>query len=387
MDTVIHKDSILKALQNAFPEKTGLISITNFKLENLLSTPEVNTCSDVVPVSVDYSYDGKSFKKRIIFKIPFTHPRYDFIRPIGHYDKELDMYENILPRFNQLLGSRLSPEHYLSGERQVLVLEDLTDSGYQKIQGQCNFEQAALVFKILARFHAASYKLHQEDPTSLGTASTETLFRSDVFQQMSAKQFSLFEGLVRRLSVDQATLVKLMFWKERLMSSNPFLAPGETYSLQVLNHGDSKLSNMLFQFDEDKPISVKLIDFQNCRWSSPLYDFFHFGNQSIDSSVWEKQSVSLRDAYLEELNFWLTKLGCDRQYTIEDCNHDEKLLKPFRIVELLWQLYIAAKPLLNFSTFENQNYDDEVIEKLWQDNAFKMKCFSAVNQCKKNGLL
>lgn len=387
MHSVIHQSSILKSLQNATPEKTSNISITNFKLENLFSSPEVNACTDVVPVYVEYLCDGKSLKKRIIFKIPFTHPRYDFIRQIGHYDKEVDMYENILPRLNQLLGSRLSPEHFLSGDRQVLVMEDLTDSGYQTVQDQYNFEHSALVFKILAQFHAASYKLHQLDPASLGIASTETIYRTDVLQKMSAKQFSLVEGLFRYLNVGQATLEKLLFWKDRLMSSNPFLAPGETYSMHVLNHGDPKWSNILFKFDENKPISVKLIDFQNCRWSSPLYDVMYLSTHSIASSVWEKKFNNLRDAYLEELNLWLMKLGCGRQYEIEDYVHDEKLLKPFRITHLLWQLYIAAKPLLNYSTFENQDYDDKVIEKLCQDNTYKENCLNIVNQYKKNGLL
>lgn len=135
---------------------------------------------------------------------------------------------------------------------------------------------------------------------------------------MATKQFSLVEGLFRHLNINQAALEKLLFWKERLMSSNPFLAPGESYNMQVLNHGDPKWSNILFKFDEDQPISVKFIDFQNCRWSSPLCDVLYLSTHSIASSVKENQFYSLRDIYLEELNLWLTKLGCGRRYEIKE---------------------------------------------------------------------
>lgn len=141
---------------------------------------------------------------------------------------------------------------------------------------------------------------------------------------MATKQFVLVEGLFRHLHVGQASLEKLQLWKERLMSETPFLAAGESYSMQVLNHGDLKWGNI-----------AKLIDFQNRRWSSALNDILYLGTHSIASSVWETQFNELRDAYLEELNLWLTKLGCGRRYEVEDYIHDEELLKPFRINLLL----------------------------------------------------
>lgn len=70
----------------------------------------------------------------------------------------------------------VSPELFLSANNQVLGLEDLTESGYQPVRGEYNFEHTVLLFKTLAHFHAASYKLQQLDPASLKIASTETIF-------------------------------------------------------------------------------------------------------------------------------------------------------------------------------------------------------------------
>lgn len=78
--------------------------------------------------------------------------------------------------------------------------------------------------------------------------------------------------------------------------------------LQVLNHGDVWVNNMMFQFD---PKDVLLIDFQLCFWGSPVYDLLLFIMLSVHDDFKVDHFDDLIEFYQQRIGESLTLLGYD----------------------------------------------------------------------------
>lgn len=87
-------------------------------------------------------------------------------------DKEMEMYETILPRIQALLSKANYHEkicantYFVSKKHHAMVLEDLAVSGYRMDRNKAGFDMihAKMVLSNLARFHAAGAVLQENQP-------------------------------------------------------------------------------------------------------------------------------------------------------------------------------------------------------------------------------
>lgn len=135
-----------------------------------------NFLSDIIRLNITYSNDKNRSENvqhiSIIAKIASNDPNVlDNVSGINIYDKELEIYEQILPKVNQLLDKYNECEKifaktfYVSHDHKAIVFEDLSVSGYaiNKTRTGYNMEHTKMILIKLAKFHAANAVMEEEN--------------------------------------------------------------------------------------------------------------------------------------------------------------------------------------------------------------------------------
>ena len=84
--------------------------------------------------------------------------------------------------------------------------------------------------------------------------------------------------------------------------------------LQALVHGDCWVNNVMFRYPDGNlcdPISLGMIDFQQCRWGCPALDVHHFLFVSSNMDVMMNHLESLVDDYINTVHEVIIKLKLD----------------------------------------------------------------------------
>lgn len=87
-------------------------------------------------------------------------------------EKEIEMYQKILPRMSQLLREAnferkiFADTYFVSHVNQAICFEDLSVGGYQMVTDKKGFdmEQSKMVLTKLAKFHAAAAVMQEQQP-------------------------------------------------------------------------------------------------------------------------------------------------------------------------------------------------------------------------------
>lgn len=95
------------------------------------------------------------------------------ISALNIYEKEMEMYDKILPRMKILLNKcnykkKIFANTYLvSKTNQAIIFEDLSVKGYRMISNKEGFDivHAKLILSKLAKFHASAAVLHEIQPS------------------------------------------------------------------------------------------------------------------------------------------------------------------------------------------------------------------------------
>ncbi|RZF45689.1 hypothetical protein LSTR_LSTR014452, partial [Laodelphax striatellus] len=266
-------------------------------------------------------------------KIPKTGGMSEYILKLGVIKQEQDMFRLVIPRL-VAISSDAGENHFTcdsywpSPAFNVVVLEDLSARGFVMANRQAllNYEEAVLVLKTVARFHAASYKLHLEDPT-LVESFKEVLLNDQTMQerplyvnntfQVAADEFQT-RAETRRYA-DKFTKYIDRSWSVIADLMKP--KKDDADSFNVLNHGDLWCTNILFKYDNNSenqhPTDVRLIDLQIPRYNSPALDLTYFLYGSVKSEVLQSSYKELLSIYHEELNRALLKCKVDRQLSMQ----------------------------------------------------------------------
>lgn len=87
-------------------------------------------------------------------------------------EKEMEMYQTILPCIHQLLQNSnynqkiFADTYFVNHANQAMCFEDLTTSGYRMMVQRRGFDMvhAKMILSKLAKFHAAAAVLHERQP-------------------------------------------------------------------------------------------------------------------------------------------------------------------------------------------------------------------------------
>lgn len=256
------------------------ISITTYDCKPFMVKCGSSLTSDIFSVSVEYECDGHSLTEFFVCKVPYLRQFYATVKEVGYYDKEMYMYETVIPKLMDISPLSVVPRYYFTAQSDVLVLEDLSKRGYFLAdQVLWNFEQSVLLLEELARFHAASVKLHQENPAMVEAASRVTLFREGLIARALKCVYPRLLAYLQVENVSCLVLQNFANYEEKINEDGIWMICNRVCDFNALIHCNLKANNVLLKNNGEKPVSVKILDYQTCVWHSPALDLL--GNRGL----------------------------------------------------------------------------------------------------------
>uniref|UniRef100_A0A182Q3X6 CHK kinase-like domain-containing protein n=1 Tax=Anopheles farauti TaxID=69004 RepID=A0A182Q3X6_9DIPT len=245
----------------------------------------------------------------------------EMIMSLNVFPKEMEMYTEILPAFEQLYREQgaevtFGPRclKHCSDPTDVIVMEDLKDRQFEMAHRQTglDMEHCQSLLRRLAQFHAAS-AVYYERKGPYGAKFLEGMF-SEKNRAMFEKFQSQHDGFMYQTMSEWPNNGKLYaeLMKHRGMDMFDAILsvtkPDPT-KFNVLNHGDMWCNNMMFQYDDSNKIKeITLIDFQLCMWCSPVIDLHYFIFSSVRADLRLRELDHLICYYYRHLTENLTLL-------------------------------------------------------------------------------
>ncbi|GAB0088258.1 uncharacterized protein DMENIID0001_026520 [Sergentomyia squamirostris] len=254
-------------------------------------------CSSIHRVEVQY-LDNKSdvITTRFIVKVLPLGAKGDFLNKYGIFEREVYIYEKILPRMIELLtqikdnNTKLAPNFVTKlSEPTSIVLEDLSFSGFKVPNRKVglNTEQTLSVLGKMARFHATSIKINEMNPELM-----EKLKKTSIHEYLNS--FSIFFAVgiaslgevASNWSGFKEIAIKLKNLKSTIIENTLHEYTKSSDGIKVLNHNDLWTNNLMLKYDSNgKIIDSTIIDYQFVYWGSPGIDLNFFMYTSVDNTL------------------------------------------------------------------------------------------------------
>ncbi|EDV43732.2 uncharacterized protein Dana_GF16372 [Drosophila ananassae] len=256
-------------------------------------------------IYVDFELaDGGLQKKSFILKqgVPPDAPQADLFAEYDVYNRELEMYDVVLPKMSAILREANFNEKLMADaivvdrKRTIMILEDLAPLHYTNADRvkQLDIVHTKLVLDMLAKFHAAAIILDQREPQLL-----RRNYNSHFFSREKKGYEEVFVGLFKafiRYVKNQPILwdrygKKLEHTISHLMEYAAKSVDVTEKDFQTLIHGDCWTTNVMYQYDDEgNPTTVLPIDFQFSSWTHPTVDLHYFFSTSLKTDVKERES-------------------------------------------------------------------------------------------------
>lgn len=298
------------------------------------------------------------------------------------FKKEALMYTTIIPSL-----ITMHPDHPLTmfsrsyhTSNDLLVLDDLASHGYRIGDHKVGLDAAhcKLVFAELGRFHAATYVLKNSDSTDISSALNEacrelqfTKERSSIYDEHFAQLARNTVDIIRK-SQETSRYAKRIedILKNTYQHLLTFLKPKEPFS--TLTHGELWTNNIMFNYSNDEPVSVKFLDFQTCRYGSPALDINYFLYTSTTAWVRERHMDEFMRTYHRSLVGTLRQSGLKSTMDLTELRREVNSMAMYG--------FLAAH--LNL---RNTFYDPDVSGDA--DNLFSKRITEIVTDLGEQGLL
>ncbi|XP_037714887.1 uncharacterized protein LOC119558551 [Drosophila subpulchrella] len=282
-----------------------------------------NYMSLMTRIHVDYQQsDGLVQKRSYIVKQALSEnvPQAKVFVEYDVYNREMDMYEFVLPKMKELLqeaglkGKIAADAVAVDREYSTMILEDLSQYNYVNADRvkQLDLAHTKLTLEMLAKFHAASIILIQRHPKLLSKC-----FNTHFFSRDKEGYTEVYQGVFRAFLrfIDEQPDLKRSYGDKLEKLHNFIMEYGARVfevneeELQTLIHGDCWTTNIMFQYDNaGNPRKAVAIDFQFSNCTSPAIDLHHFFTVSLREEFQDMES-ELVDKYYSDLKANLEKLS------------------------------------------------------------------------------
>lgn len=288
------------------------------------------------------------------------------------HEKEMDVYEVVIPKITEMLRSigdhsKLFPSTLaVDREHDAIVFEDLNQGGFvmeNRVTG-LSLEHTEKVLEGLAKLHACSVKLNEEDPTILDR------YNMGIMTRRTDALYPMFQSSFDALTEEMKTWdSKWKYYCDKLEKLQPdFIKYGlratdheHEDDLRVLSHGDPWTNNMMFRNDtEGNPLEVVLLDLQFCNYTTPAIDLYYFFYTSTNDEIRQNCFEELMQYYYNHFSDYTKRLGCTKKIpTLHE--FQQHLLKKmfFAVHSCIVPLPIAINEITIDADFEGLTGGDE----------------------------
>ncbi|XP_076249712.1 uncharacterized protein LOC143189009 [Calliopsis andreniformis] len=198
----------------------------------------------------------------------------------GHSQTAFDAYQNEEMFYSKMtvkFGSDLVPKCYLADlgryGRTVVVLEDLEATGYELIDGELDEDHLKLCVEVLGKFHGRGLRLKATEPSVFRefeaklleiTLSEESMRR---YEKRSSRMMDILESMADSRLAEKVRRRLNKSPMETVMS-----IASEVNEVSTICHGHFSHDNLMFKYENEKPIEAKVVDWQTMRYCSPAVD-------------------------------------------------------------------------------------------------------------------
>ncbi|XP_034131569.1 uncharacterized protein LOC117585914 [Drosophila guanche] len=269
---------------------------------------------------------GASTKSLIIKTMPEQEGhKKEMLNESPIFKTETGMYSTVLPEFERILREAGDYDklyvdciYHSLKPRQVMIFEDLVEMGYLVIRDrEVSLEEVRSVYSKLAKFHAASMKLQQEQPAILKGYTNGTFDKRKSLEQGFIRTgMTFFVELLEKepelrkykeyFENIKGDLVQQLMeeWAQRRQNPQP-----DPYN--VLCHGDFHLRNMMFKHNKATGTfeDCMLLDYQMCNISPLTVDLIYSVYMLLEPQQRRDHWEDLLKYYFSVLVGTLKKVG------------------------------------------------------------------------------
>ncbi|KAH8382883.1 hypothetical protein KR009_005693 [Drosophila setifemur] len=302
----------------------GFDKIVNFTAI-AATAPGDNYASIMVRVFVDFILnDGSEQQTSYILKTGLDiNKGGSLTAQIGMFPKEKEMYEAHIPQFVKLykeagLDIELAPRcvHIEETPESItLVFEDLSRRNFRNYDRLQGFDLAHIrcVLRKLAELHAAS-AVYRELNGPYGARYLTSLFAEE-----NRKMFTTIREIrdpFYKKAMLEWGVPDIERYIRKFPSATKFFEEGlklnqvDESDFNVLNHGDSWVNNIMFNYKENGAIDRTIfVDLQLAKWGSPAQDLWYMILTSASLDIKVKEFDLFIQIYQERLSECLTLLN------------------------------------------------------------------------------
>jgi len=308
---IIKKEMVLEVLRK---DKGSDAILKSFNLIDFTKKGDNYSCF-VTSIVAEYMIEGKVSSAKYIAKM---NPKRGFAAGDGftaiQFKQENKFYAEILPELNQVLQEnhqeslRVPEFYYYSDEAgdEIMIFEDMRERGFKmfdKLKG-CDQLHAELMFKELGRLHAAGKLLierYGEKEAIAKFTLLEDIMSASEDNDMTDKYFVSMMITASKLAKNlgqkyhRAAQVILEMSTEVKKTLSKLYEPKQPFA--TIQHGDCWTNNILFRYEDEKPVEVCLLDLQMVRYSSVGIDLNYFLFTSFDGPVRSKYLDTFLETY------------------------------------------------------------------------------------------
>lgn len=235
---------------------------------------ELSRSSEIYRVTIVVRFSGEPRSFPLLLKLlPEEEAEHKSPTASDAYQNEEMFYSKMTLKY----GTDLVPKCYLSDlgryGRPVIVLEDLEEAGYTQVDGELDEEHLKLCVQVLAKFHARGLRLRATEPQVFREFEAKLLEISlteetmSHYEKRSTRMLDILETMPNSGFVER---IKHRLNK-RPMEIVKAIATGVN-DVSTICHGHFSHDNLLFKYQNGKPIDAKMIDWQTMRYCSPAVD-------------------------------------------------------------------------------------------------------------------
>lgn len=277
-----------------------------------------NYASVMTRINLEYT-DKDLLHQRATFLVKTTFANKDpaayILEPYGIYVREINMYEDVLPKLAKILREEFNdPRKYFAAtmsadrERDSIIFEDMSLEKYYVADrlAQLDAKKTKLLLEKLAAFHAAAAVLNQRQPGIFSEKYDRCFFNRHTRGYQPVMQ-NMVNALAKSLDNDE----ELKRYAEKVKGlasdkSNPRIMEYTERSMEyqegdflTLCHGDLWTTNFMFHNNEHgEADNVIFIDFQFSVFNSPAIDLQYLFATSIQEDVCVDEMIQFYHKHL-----------------------------------------------------------------------------------------
>ncbi|XP_058443609.1 uncharacterized protein LOC131425605 [Malaya genurostris] len=267
------------------------------------------------------------------------------------YEREISVYEEIFPMMREFYRSKgLNREdsfhqvpHCLRSSfvdhEEAIFMRDLKAEGFRMVDRHrdMSLEHYQLMLKALAHLHATSFALkdQQSEKFERFRSMKEILALPEAhalmgpwYTQMAARTMELLDEQKEPEVYQKTKKVLTLSWPEL---ARDLLNGQNAEPYAVLSHGDCWHNNLLYKYEDDNAVDIRLLDWQCCRYVSPVVDLMYFIFLASSKAFRDQYYDQLLDFYHRTLSDFIRRLGSDPERLFPRKAFDQQLLRFGRI--------------------------------------------------------